>query len=63
MIGSWWTQHWFAVALAVVYSAFLVAHARLGLRAGKTAAGFFIGDRRLGGAVIGVSFYATFAVR
>ena len=61
MIGSWLGQHWFAVALAVVYTSFLFAHARLGLRAGKTAAGFFIGDRRLGGAVIGVSFYATFA--
>ena len=61
MIGSWLGQHWFAVALAVVYTTFLLAHARLGLRAGKTAAGFFIGDRRLGGAVIGVSFYATFA--
>ena len=61
MTGSWLAEHWFAVALAVVYAAFLVAHARLGLRAGKTAAGFFIGDRRLGGAVIGISFYATFA--
>ena len=61
MIASWLGQHWFAVALAVVYTTFLVAHARLGLRAGRTAAGFFIGDRRLGGAVIGVSFYATFA--
>ena len=61
MTGYWLAEHWFAVALAVVYAAFLVAHARLGLRAGKTAAGFFIGDRRLGGAVIGISFYATFA--
>jgi len=61
VIGSWLGQHWFAVALAVVYTAFLLAHARLGLRAGKTAAGFFIGNRGLGGAVIGVSFYATFA--
>ena len=61
MIGSWLGQHWFAVALAVVYTSFLLFHARLGLRAGKTAAGFFIGNRGLGGAVIGVSFYATFA--
>ena len=61
MTASWFGQHWFAVALAIVYTAFLLAHARLGLRAGKTAAGFFIGNRRLGGAVIGVSFYATFA--
>ncbi len=61
MIGSWLGQHWFAVALAVIYASFLLLHARLGLRAGKTAAGFFIGNRGLGGAVIGVSFYATFA--
>ena len=61
MTASWLGQHWFAVALAVVYTSFLFAHARLGLRAGKTAAGFFIGNRGLGGAVIGVSFYATFA--
>ncbi|MCY3819126.1 MAG: sodium:solute symporter family protein [Gammaproteobacteria bacterium] len=61
MIESWLGQHWFAVVLAAVYTTFLVAHARLGLKAGKTAAGFFVGDRRLGGAVIGVSFYATFA--
>ena len=61
MIGSWLGQHWFALALAIVYTSFLLFHARLGLRAGKTAAGFFIGNRGLGGAVIGVSFYATFA--
>ena len=61
MIESWLGQHWFAVALAAVYTTFLVAHARLGLKAGKTATGFFVGDRRLGGVVIGVSFYATFA--
>ncbi|MDE0053719.1 MAG: sodium/solute symporter, partial [Gammaproteobacteria bacterium] len=61
MIESWLGQHWFAVVLAAVYTTFLVAHARLGLKAGKTAAGFFVGGRRLGGAVIGVSFYATFA--
>ena len=61
MIGSWLAQHWFALALAIVYTSFLLFHARLGLRAGKTAAGFFIGNRGLGGAVIGVSFYATFA--
>ena len=60
-MSTWLAQHWFAVALAVVYTAFLFFHARAGMRVGNTAAGFFIGDRRLGGAVIGVSFYATFA--
>ena len=61
MTAAWLGQHWFAVALAVVYTSFLLLHARMGLRAGKTAAGFFVGERRLGGVVIGVSFYATFA--
>ncbi|MYD96724.1 MAG: sodium/solute symporter [Gammaproteobacteria bacterium] len=61
MSASWIGQHWFAIALALVYTGFLLAHARAGMRIGKTTAGFFIGDRRLGGAVIGVSFYATFA--
>ena len=60
MTDNWLGQHWFAVVLAIVYTGFLFIHARAGLRGGKTAAGFFIGDRRLGGAVIGVSFYATF---
>ena len=58
---AWPGQHWFAIALALVYTAFLLLHARAGMRVGKTAAGFFVGNRRLGGAVIGVSFYATFA--
>jgi len=39
VIGTLLGQHWFAVAIALVYTAFLLAHARLGLRAGKTAAG------------------------
>ncbi len=57
----WLAAHWFAVALFLAYTGLLVLHARAGLRRGKTAAGFFIGGRRLGGAVIGISFYATFA--
>ena len=61
MSVAWLGQHWFAIALALVYTAFLLLHARAGMRVGKTAAGFFVGNRRLGGAVIGVSFYATFA--
>jgi len=59
--ADWLVQHWFAVALALVYTGFLAFHARAGLRLGRTTSGFFIGDRRLSGAVIGVSFYATFA--
>ena len=58
---SWLAEHWFACVLFAVYSAFLVVHARAGLRAGKTPAGFLVGGRNLSGAVVGVSFYATFA--
>ena len=58
---AWLLEHWFAGVLFVVYTGFLVVHARAGLRAGKTADGFLVGGRRLGGAVVGVSFYATFA--
>ena len=58
---AWLLDHWFAAALFAAYTALLIFHARAGLRAGKTADGFFIGGRRLGGAAIGVSFYATFA--
>lgn len=58
---TWLLTHWFAVALFAAYSGLLIFHARAGLRAGKTADGFFIGGRKLGGVVIGISFYATFA--
>lgn len=58
---AWLAEHWFAAVLLVVYTGFLVHHARTGLKAGRTASGFFVGGRGLGGTVIGVSFYATFA--
>ena len=58
---AWLAQHWLAAGLFLAYTAMLVVHARAGLVAGKTAPGFFVGGRRLGGAAIGVSFYATFA--
>ena len=60
-MANWLIEHWFAGVLFVVYTGFLVIHARAGLRAGKTAAGFLVGGRSMSGAVVGVSFYATFA--
>lgn len=60
-MGDWLIEHWFAGILLIVYTGFLVAHARAGLRAGKTASGFLVGGRSMSGAVVGVSFYATFA--
>ena len=58
---AWLVEHWFAVALFAAYTGLLVLHARAGLRVGGSAQGFFVGERKLGGVVIGISFYATFA--
>ena len=58
---SFLLDHWFAAALFAAYTGMLVWHARAGMRAGGTAAGYFVGGRKLGGAAIGISFYATFA--
>lgn len=58
---AWVIEHWFAVALFGGYTALLVLHARAGLKAGASTAGYFVAGRRLGGVVVGVSFYATFA--
>ena len=58
---SFLLDHWFAAALFAAYTGMLVWHARAGMRAGSTAAGYFVGGRKLGGAAIGISFYATFA--
>jgi SSS family transporter len=54
-------QHWLAGALFVAYTAMLLYHARLGLRAGASLSGYYVGGRNLGGAALGVSFFATFA--
>ena len=58
---NWAAQHWVALMLFAVYTAFLVAHARAGLRRSKGMGEFFVGGRSMGGVVIGVSFYATFS--
>ena len=58
---AWLIEHWFAAALFAAYTALLVLHARAGLRAGTSADGYFVAGRRLGGVVVGISFYATFA--
>lgn len=58
---AWVIEHWFAVVLFGGYTALLVLHARAGLKAGASTAGYFVAGRRLGGVVVGVSFYATFA--
>ena len=53
--------HWFAVLLLAIYTTLLIVHARAGLKVSDTVGEYFVGGRRFGGAVIGISFFATFA--
>ena len=55
-------EHWFAAVLFVAYTGFLIAHARAGMKLSRGGVGdYFVGGRRMGGVVIGISFFATFA--
>ncbi|MDA1074845.1 MAG: hypothetical protein O3A63_08830, partial [Proteobacteria bacterium] len=61
---SWWSDHWLLWLLVACYTLILFHHARLGRAStGKHGglAGFYVGGRSLGGLVVGVSFFATFA--
>ena len=59
---DWLTQHWFVLLLLFAYSAVLFLNARAGLRQSRGGiSDYFVGGRSMGGVVIGVSFFATFA--
>ncbi|MCR9278466.1 MAG: sodium/solute symporter [Pseudomonadaceae bacterium] len=58
---DWLEVHWLAVLLFLLYTAMLFANAWIGSRASTNTAGYLVGGRKLGGFVIGVSFFATFA--
>lgn len=58
---DWLRTHWVAGVLLVVYTAVLLHHAWLGRRATRGLDDYYVGGRGMGGVVIGVSFFATFA--
>ena len=58
---EWLTEHWFAVVLFVAYAALLAIHARTALTRSKGISGFLTGNRNVAGAILGISFFATFA--
>ena len=58
---SFFSEHWFAVTLLIAYSAVLLWHAQLGFRRSRDIGGYLVGSRHMGGVIIGVSFFATFA--
>jgi SSS family transporter len=58
---TWLADHWVAAFLLVVYTAVLFYNANVGRRSSHNLAEYYLGGRSMGGAVVGVSFFATFA--
>lgn len=61
---DWIAQHWLAVVLLLAYTGVLLHNAYLGSRASRSSeglSGYYVGGRNMGGVMIGVSFFATFA--
>ena len=58
---AWLSEHWLAAVLLVGYTLLLLHHARIGRRASRSMADYYVGGRGQGGVVLGVSFFATFA--
>ncbi|MBX3706084.1 MAG: sodium/solute symporter [Pseudomonadales bacterium] len=58
---DWLRTHWVAVVLMLLYTGVLMHHAQVGRRASRGLGDYYVGGRAMGGAVIGVSFFATFA--
>ncbi len=58
---SWLSEHWLAVVLLGAYTLLLLRNAYLGSRASTGIEGYYVGGRNMGGVVLGISFFATFA--
>jgi len=54
-------EFWMVHALLVLYSVLLAHHAWAGSRETKSLADYYVGGRGMGGWVIGISFFATYA--
>jgi SSS family transporter len=58
---SWIAEHWFVLALFLVYSLVLLHNGLVGSRRSETVRDYYVGGRNMGGVAIGISFYATYA--
>ena len=58
---SWFVEHWIASSLLVIYVSALFYNAYVGNKAATGVGGYYVGNRQLGGTVVGISFFATFA--
>ena len=54
-------SHWLAALAFLAYLAMLIWNAQVGRRESKALSDYFVGGRRMGGLVLGASFFATFA--
>ena len=58
---AWFVEHWIASSLLVIYVSVLFYNAYVGNKAATGVGGYYVGNRQLGGTVVGISFFATFA--
>ncbi|MDA8755085.1 hypothetical protein N9M70_05765, partial [Luminiphilus sp.] len=58
---AWFVEHWIASSLLTAYVVVLLHNAYLGNKAATGVAGYYVGNREMGGTVVGISFFATFA--
>ena len=57
----WFLEHPFAALFLLSYLAFLAGNALASRREASDISGYYVANRRLGGAAVGLSFFATFA--
>ncbi len=58
---TWIADHWVAAVGLVAYTAVLFYNANVGRRSSHDLTEYYLGGRTMGGAVVGISFFATFA--
>ncbi len=58
---DWLVEHWLAAVLLVIYTAVLFQNANQGRKRSTGMSGYYVGGRDVGGVVVGMSFFATYA--
>lgn len=58
---DWLVEHWLAAVLLVIYTAVLFLNANHGRRRSTSISDYYVGGRDVGGVVVGMSFFATYA--
>ncbi len=58
---NWFLEHWIASTVLLAYVLVLFYNAYLGNKAATGMGGYYVGNRQMGGAMVGISFFATFA--